>query len=107
MPYQLVKFICKYCGREYKLEKNAEEHEKKCYHNEANRACVTCGTPIDECMIIHLLTVNQKDIQHWEDELDHATTQEAKDNAEINLYRHMARQYVLMGFMECAPCLQK
>jgi len=43
MPYQLVKFICKYCGREYKLEKNAEEHEKKCYHNEVNRACVTCG----------------------------------------------------------------
>ena len=41
--------------------------------------------PIDKRMIIHLLTVNQKDIQHWEDELDHATTQEAKDNAELNL----------------------
>lgn len=59
-------------------------------------------TPIDKRMIIHLLTVNQKDIQHWEDELDHTTTQEAKDNAEINLYRHMARQYVLMESMECA-----
>ncbi len=64
-------------------------------------------TPIDKRMIIHLLAINRKDIQHWEDELDHATTQEAKDNAELNLYRHMARQYVLMGFMECAPCLQK
>ena len=58
--------------------------------------------PIDKRMIIHLLTVNRKDIRHWENELDHAITQEAKDNAEINLYRHMARQYVLMESMECA-----
>jgi len=63
--------------------------------------------PIDKCTIIHLLAINQKDIQHWEDELDHATTQEAKDNAEINLYRHMVRQYVLVESMECASCLQK
>jgi hypothetical protein len=59
-------------------------------------------TPIDKRMIIHLLTVNQKDIQHWEDELDHTTTPEAKDNSELNLYRHMLREYVLMESMECA-----
>ena len=63
--------------------------------------------PIDKCTIIHLLAINRKDIQHWENELDHATTQEAKDNAEINLYRHMVRQYVLVESMECASCLQK
>ena len=59
-------------------------------------------TPFDKRTIIHLLTINQKDIRHWEDELDHATTQEAKDNAELNLYRHMLRQYVLVESMECS-----
>jgi len=64
-------------------------------------------TPIDKRMIIHLLAINRKDIRHWEDELDHATTPEAKNNAELNLYRHMLREYVLVESMECAPCLQK
>jgi len=57
--------------------------------------------PIDKCTIIHLLAINQKDIQHWEDELDNATIPEAKNNAELNLYRHMLRQYVLVESMEC------
>jgi len=63
--------------------------------------------PIDKRMIIHLLTVNRKDILHWEDELDNATTPEAKDNSELNLYRHMLREYVLVESMECSSCLQK
>jgi len=63
--------------------------------------------PIDKGTTIHLLTINRKDIQHWENELDHAKTPEARGNAEINLYRHILRQYILVESMECSSCLQK
>jgi len=43
MPYQLVKFICKYCGNEYRVEQNAIKHENKCYYNDKNKSCVTCA----------------------------------------------------------------
>ena len=39
------------------------------------------------------IAINAQDIRHWEDVREHAETPEALDIAEINLYRHMVRQY--------------
>lgn len=47
------------------------------------------------------IAINAQDIQHWEDVREHAETPEAREIAEMNLYRHMVRQYRFID------CLQK
>lgn len=39
------------------------------------------------------IAINAQDIRHWEDVREHAETPEAREIAEMNLYRHMVRQY--------------
>ena len=47
------------------------------------------------------IAINAQDIRHWEDVREHAETPEAREIAEMNLYRHMVRQYRFID------CLQK
>jgi len=42
MPYEITKFRCSTCDREYSSKRAAEKHEPKCFYIPKNKACVTC-----------------------------------------------------------------
>jgi len=39
---EITAYACDYCRKFYKSKSSAKRHEKTCYHNPNNRACLTC-----------------------------------------------------------------
>ena len=42
MPRKRTAYQCDFCKKVYLTEKTTIAHEKWCYHNPKNKACVTC-----------------------------------------------------------------
>jgi hypothetical protein len=42
MTHTITKYLCDFCNREYKVEKNAVSHQQSCYSDPSNKACKTC-----------------------------------------------------------------
>lgn len=40
---EIKAYACDYCKKFYKHKSSAKNHEKQCYRNPNNRACLTCG----------------------------------------------------------------
>lgn len=40
---EIKAYQCDYCDKYYKHKSSARRHEKQCFRNQDNRACLTCG----------------------------------------------------------------
>jgi hypothetical protein len=43
MPTPITRFKCDFCKKHYSIKGDATKHEKKCFHNPANKSCGSCG----------------------------------------------------------------